>query len=137
MKRELLFRGKRIDNKEMVYGSLVRIGEKCFILPYEEVSDESPFTKVYWKIIEKYFEVDPATVGQFIGVLDKTKTQIFEDDICELRYKADIPIVTGIVKWAEIHTHFSLFTEKGGPYSLSMGGSMVEGIYVIGNIHDK
>jgi hypothetical protein len=65
--RDILFRGK-ISNGQWLYGDLIQRDNKCYI-----VYDGDPDS------IDNY-EVDIATVGQFIGEFDALNRRIFEND---------------------------------------------------------
>ena len=70
MNREILFRGKRLDNGEWVFGDLCHNtrGEAKWIMPWDH--KESTFVNI-----------DPATVGQYTGLKDRNGVKIFEGDI--------------------------------------------------------
>lgn len=74
--REILFRGKRMDNGEWVFGDLRHIfyGE-CYL---HIVDNSNGLNNSVCGL-----EVDPSTVGQFTGLEDKLGTKIFEGDVID------------------------------------------------------
>lgn len=115
--REYLFRGKRNDNGEWVEGSLVTKVDPlletnyCFILA--QGRGESFVT---WHM------VDPATVGQFTGLMDKNGKRIFEGHKLE--------VVRNETKWV-----CTVDDIRNMPWALF--GSSVKSVEIIGNIHDN
>lgn len=116
--REYLFRGKRKDNGEWVEGYLYITHNGV----YEIGCYNTQMNIERWT-----FEVDPATVGQFTGLMDKNGKRIFEGDIVR-------DVDTGNIRTVEYHRNRFVF--------VSLLRHFFDVIYeedweVIGNIHDN
>ena len=140
--REIIFRGKRIDNGEWVYGwpfadtadcSLKKVG-KCGC-PH----DGSKYFIVEW--VDDFHEYEereviPDTVGQYTGLKDKNGKRIFEGDILGSRYDNlyldDVAIE--VVKW--FRNGWYIQQENNLPNALCEYGVLPYS-EVIGNVHEN
>ena len=107
--REILFRGKRAENDEWVFGDLRHIfyGE-C----YPHIVDNS--NGLNNSVCG--LEVDPATVGQFTGLTDRNGVKIFEGDIVHV--KACSCCFTGyVIYWPE-EARYACKTKSGIRYAI-------------------
>ena len=74
---------------EWVYGSFVRLGEKYYIIPCDEINNSDSEPMYLWMLSKTICGIIPETVGQYVGLRDKTNTKefpegqrIFTGDIC-------------------------------------------------------
>lgn len=117
--REILFRGKRIDNGELVDGYYV---------------ETLRYNNLHWIWDGKeYIAVDSDTVGQYTGLKDKNGKKIFEGDIVTFKTRTS-SFKPGYVRWYEEEVRF-LVTMPDGLHSYPMDRSWE--YEVLGNIHDN
>ena len=127
--REILFRGKRMDDGEWVEGYLVKaVGGECMILPVTtEHCGGAEFSEGY--------HCDPTTVGQYTGLKDKNGKRIFEGDICRNTRTGEIVSV----KWHGIMAGYVWNKRRADGFLFDFGELFraCDKYEVIGNIHDN
>lgn len=126
--REILFRGKRIDNGEWVYGAF---SMKDCDSPFGEMLDRPSIIKYEDPFSGFWFRVDPDTVGQFTGLTDKNGKRVFEGDVME--FEAYGILYRGVVTIDGGNT--CVFCKGGSPF-LDDAIKRHDAVK-IGNIHDN
>ena len=126
--REILFRGRRIDNGEWVYGSYAQQYD-CHEILLEHVESEYGFDR---------YHVDPETVGQYTGLKDKNGKRIFEGDFVRLdKYvKKAFDVYDGVIRYGRGGFYISEFEPLHSLNTIANAEGVLRG-EVIGNIHDN
>ena len=116
--REILFRGKRLNNGEWVEGDLLHLPHGIVILK------------------NGYADIIPETIGQYTGLTDKNGKKIFEGDMVEYygTYSLEVFIDKGQtkVRWYDTVTRRECSELFLGNYDEAYGECEI-----IGNIHDN
>ena len=123
--REILFRGKRLDNGAWETGSLVIVRMDCHDAQYY-IAD---------KMTGYHTPVDPSTVGQYTGLKDKNGKRIFEGDVAKVLQGKDKDIAyVGFENGA-----FMLYPKTGNIYERTLWEYWYNDwdVEVIGNITDN
>ena len=93
--RNILFRGKRKDNGEWIEG-VAFPGEDWSITICKQNHIDGSLD---------WYEVDPASVGQYTGLTDKNGTRIFKGDIARV---FDGEYINGVVGYSLEHGAFTI-----------------------------
>lgn len=131
--KEILFRGKRVDNGEWIYGDLTHISNgKVGIWGFDN---------------NQFVLVNPSTVGQYTG-LNVNGNKIYEGDII----KSEQDGMIGVIRFGEYQTtnsgngecHLGFSIEWYGKYSDIIRRDLGwwvkaanKDINIVGNIHDN
>ena len=140
---EILFRGKRENNGDWVYGSF--IPDLCEVYHGDKLNG---FIKPFGKTKEERLmvEVDRKTVGQYTGLTDKNGTKIFEGDILQVEQcgkTGSSPFSIYFGEYIDADSDFGYpcigFYIKIPDGCCNIGALLTDGFEyeVIGNIHDN
>ena len=134
--REIVFRGKRVDNSAWIGGEYVSLHDDKGRRSYRIYTGyaESDCEDMY----PDWFEVDPHTVGQYIGLRDKSGVRIFEGDILRWEFEGGDPEIAEVTWRDDGHEGVGWYIRSIRPIPgldiLCSGDSEWE---IIGNIYDN
>lgn len=144
--REILFRGKRIDNDKWVEGWY----QPEITITHWDGMQETVGVTIDYKTEEGFLEdalVYPSTIGQFTGLNDKNGKRIFEGDMIK---PFDDEIDKMVVEFHHGQFLLCVYGERGymaeygwveegnyGCFEAEPLSSYGDDIEIIGNIHDN
>lgn len=135
--REIIFRGKRIDNGEWVYGGYSKAVEDdgtlyVFVLDWcstaKFTDEDTEFTG---------HRIKPRTLGQYSGLTDKDGKKIFEGDIVKYNHSEYIkPLLQ--VEWVTKYASYAFVDKWDFDQDHFFNETdCKDNIEIIGNIHDN
>lgn len=152
--RQIKFRGKRVDNGEWVYGDY-------FKTPLTDENSGLPPDSGWFFLTGKTnhcigqdgvaFVVDPATVSQFTGLLDKNGKEIWEGDVIKFqkfanyndeitnlsRHTAKVVFIDGSFSWHILRYGANGCFHNSRKIEPLNNTCATWGFEVIGNLHDS
>lgn len=124
--REILFRGKRDENDEWVFGDLIHEPWASCIQVTEQVIENNNID-----IFKRTkYSVHKETVGQYTGLLDKNIERIFDGDILKLDGEDGFFVL-------EFQDDTARFVMSGDSMVVDFDNFRSYEVEVIGNIHDN
>ena len=129
--RTIKFRGKRTDTGEWAYGSLIKF-DIGYVITISETTESDDSLDEKNNIVfsaDEIAGVNPNSVGQFTGLLDKNGKEIYEGDILNNGQR------NYFVCWNSERGAWWL-KNKDLIYTTPLGFLSIE-LFVVGSVHDN
>lgn len=141
MKQEILYRGKRIDNGEWVYGfpifykagqvGIAKVTDAMRIIPANDGSE-------VWDIQNLFCpKISRETLSQYIGLPDKNGNKIFDDDIVKVEWydgDGNYIISNGVIGYNEKTCCYCIYLRE---YFCYLDIALHPEMEVVGNVFDN
>ena len=131
--RNIVFRGRKTHSYEWAEGSLITADNFTAILEAEDKVHPMDYPYLdgdLGTIDGKATPVEPETIGQFTGLIDKNGRKVFEGDMVVSYDLFGSVDACGVVNWNDLFCAWHIGKN-------SMYGNRIATYEVIGNIHDS